>query len=165
MKENDLTSAEDSEAEIAIELFNLLVEGQQAKIDSRDPHRSGVEKDALFQQSVKLERKFAQLADQVEGKAKSRKSSKGSAYCLAAYYLSQYPNGSVTVTKNETPSLVSFATSKKDEMISLPLDRLEIGRCHGGGFELALNGGAMKNYSLDAIKVAFTRAKKSMQSK
>jgi hypothetical protein len=165
MTESNLIKAEDNESEIAIELFNLLVEQEQALMDSRDPHRSAGEKEALYQKSEKLRKKFEQLADQTEGKVQRRRSSKGEAYCLAAYYLQQYPGGSVTVHDESTPSLIQFARKHEDQTIDSLSGPLEIGECNLERFALALKGGALKKFSLEAITKAFHRAKGELTEK
>jgi hypothetical protein len=134
-------------------------------MDSRDPHRSAGEKEALYQKSEKLRKKFEQLADQTEGKAQRRQSSKGAAYSLAEFYLNKYPAGSVTVTKGEVPSLIKFSRDSEDENIVTPSGQLEIGTCSNDYVELAMNGNAMKKIQLSAIKTAFQRAKRAIKQK
>lgn len=159
MTERNLVKTEDDETEIAIELFCLLVEQEQALLDSRDPNRSASEKVELYKKSEHLRKKFEQLADKTEGKVQRRKKRKEEAFCLAFYYLQQYPCGSVTVQSISTPSLIQFARQHEDKIIDSLYGPLEIGVCNRECFELALNGRALKTISLQAISKAFGRAK------
>ncbi len=156
----------EEETELAVEMFNVLVEQEKAQDGSRNPSYSQREKNRLDAESEKLQSKFNRLAKKTKGEAEVRKASKGAAYSLAQYYLSKYyPSGSMTENKDDIPSLFKFARALVGQTITTPFGPIEIESVYNFVIEMGINGGRTEQYSRDKLKIGYTRAKKDIKDK
>jgi hypothetical protein len=162
MSKSKLTLEEESE--VAIELFNILIEQEQAHKDSQNLNFSQIEKDLLFKKSEKLKKEFERLANKADGISEVRTSTKGAAYSLAQYYLNEYPTGSLTVTRTVVPSLFKFSKELETKIIETQSGPLEIERVNGKtSIEMAINGNCTEKYTLSMLKTGFKRAKREIK--
>ncbi len=125
--------ADGNEDDVTIKLFDILVRQEEALKDSRNPNYSEREKNSRFAESEKLKAQFERLAKEAEGIPAKRNASKGAAYALAYQYLTEYPDGSITVIKGDIPSLLSYARK------SIPEIQTQHGKLETDGVTSALS--------------------------
>lgn len=158
----------EKEDDISIQMFNVLVQKEIAVNASRDPNRSMRERNRRDAEAEKLAAQFERLAKIAEGETLTREKPKGEAYSLAEYYLQRYPEGSLKVSKEGVPSLMAFARTLVDldenDLIVTNSGKLEVESVGNLSIAMALNGKAIKEYSLAQLNTGFKRAKADLKN-
>ena len=150
----------------AIGLFNLIMQRDESLAGSRDPNNSPMEKDQHYKQSEKLRRDFNRLADKADGKLSTRNASRGEAFALSYVYLLNYPKGSLTLNKDDTPSIFKFAKGFTGKVIESDSGPLEIEAVKStDGIRMALNGKCTEFFKFGSIRMGFYKAKKAIKEK
>lgn len=160
--------SQEKETELAIELFDLEIRREIAEQASRDPNRSMRERNRRDAEAEKLAAQFERLAKIAEGETLTREKPKGEAYSLAEYYLQRYPDGSLKVSKEGVPSMMAFARTLVDldvnDMIVTNSGKLEVESVGNLSIAMALNGKAIKEYTLAKLTTGFKRAKADLKN-